>query len=104
LGSRSAPDLRGRWTLNVVLRSTGLGLLIMLVILLPIYLIFGLGYVFWIALAVCLIFSFWGYAAYKKLYSAVLCPKCGLKMKYGQVRIQRTCPKCGRDLQDLLEK
>jgi hypothetical protein len=96
--------LQGKWTLNVILRATGLGLLIMLVILVPLYKIFGLTYVFWIALAACVGFSLWGYAAYKKLYSAVMCPKCGFKMKYQQVRVSGACPKCGRNLQDLADK
>jgi hypothetical protein len=85
--------------LNIILRVAGFGILIMLIILVPLYKIYGLFWEFWVALAACLVFTGWSYFAYRRIYSAVICPKCGFKLTYLQVRKLGSCPKCGRDLQ-----
>jgi hypothetical protein len=60
-----------RDTPNLILRVIGFGILILLVILGPIFKIYGVFSVpFWIALAFCAIFIGWAYAIYKKIYAS----------------------------------
>jgi hypothetical protein len=96
--------LPGRWPLNVVLRVIGFGLLVHLIVLVPVYKIFGLSWVFWTALAVCLVFTGWSYFAYRRIFAVLECPKCSFKMNYLQVKKAGTCPKCGNDLRDLADQ
>jgi hypothetical protein len=88
-------------TINtILLRVTGFGILILVAILGPVYKIFnGFSIWFWIALVFCAFLIFWAYAAYRKLYSLVECPKCHTKMTYLRVRESGGCPKCGEDVE-----
>jgi hypothetical protein len=90
--------------MNVLLRVTGFGLLLLLIILVPLYKIFGLSWEFWLALAVCLIFIIWSYFAYRKIYTLFPCPGCGYNMSYLQIRKTGKCQKCGYDMQDPEQK
>ncbi|MBN1189400.1 MAG: hypothetical protein JXA46_06600 [Dehalococcoidales bacterium] len=90
--------------MNAVLRSAGFGVLIMLAILVPVYKIYGMNFQFWLSLAACLGFTLWAYAAYRRLYSVVICPKCGMTTNILQTRKNSACPKCGRDLHGTADK
>ena len=89
--------------MNVILRVAGFGILILLIVLVPVYKIFGLSYIFWIALAACSLTIWWAYAAYRKIYSKIVCPKCGFSMTYQQLRKSGECPRCGKDLSNLFD-
>jgi Zn finger protein HypA/HybF involved in hydrogenase expression len=87
--------------IKLILRVAGFGILILLVILGPIYKIFGVSSIeFPIAAVVCAIFIAWAYFAYKKLYSTVECPKCGTETTYQQMKQLGKCPKCGKPNQE----
>jgi hypothetical protein len=82
----------------MVLRIAGFSILILLVILVPIYKMFGISNYFWAALAVCVLFILWAAAIYKKLYSNIECPKCHLKITQLHLRKTGRCSKCGAEL------
>jgi hypothetical protein len=77
---------------------TGFGILILLVILGPVYKIFGISFQFWIALAGCAMLIGWAYALYRKLYSISECPRCHYKTSYQRFKLAGRCPKCGKEI------
>lgn len=88
----------------MILRIVGFVILILLLILLPIYKIFGIAYEFWIALAVCAMLSGWCYILYRNLYSKVECPNCHHKMTFQQFQQTAKCPTCHRELHSKTDK
>jgi len=86
-------DSRGRT--NLILRVIGFGLLISVAILLPMYQMFGLAFQFWIALAVCVLLTYWTFVLYRKFLTIVTCPHCRYRMTYQTIRKTGKCPQCG---------
>jgi hypothetical protein len=81
----------------------GFSILILLVILGPIYKMFGVSYYLLAAFVVCAILIWWAYVIYKKLYSIVECPQCQFKITYQYLRQTGHCSKCGVDLKLLIK-
>ena len=87
--------------INNIIRAIGFGLLISIVILGPIYKIFGLAYEFWIALAVCVLLTCWAFMLYRRFVTIIACPKCRYRMTYQLVAKTGKCPKCSTVIQIL---
>jgi hypothetical protein len=67
----------------------------MIVIVLPVYEIFGISPAFWIAIAACLCLAIGIYAIYLRLYAFTGCPRCHFKMTNLQMKQVDRCPRCG---------